>query len=230
MIQVSSTTHDNSIIVLAGANSSLLPIPSDFSKWTHLLVQNEIPISETITFVKRSKAVGVTTLFSPTPMLSIEQSQSFPWDAIDYLLVNEEEAKSLIAQLSPNLASSSLGLSSVLAQVLHTCGAEGITVIVTKGSKGAELAGVRFGVEECLSVGVEGFKVNVVDTTGAGDCFAGFFASALASNMSFRQSFALEDYFPMLHFSVHAASMAVETEGAMASYPSDVEVFGRYAT
>lgn len=228
MIQVSSTTHDNSIVILAGANASRLPIPTNFQAWTHLLVQNEIPLLETISFVTLAKAAGLTTLFNPSPMLSLAQSKEFPWNDIDYLLVNEVEAKALITQLSAKPILSSQSLSIRLAAVMCAIGAKDVTVVVTKGSLGCELAAIRFG-PQCSSVGIEGFKVNVVDTTGAGDCFAGFFAAALASHMTFRSSFALDDYFPILHFSVHAAAMAVEREGAMDSYPTDVQVFGRYA-
>ena len=65
---------------------------------------------------------------------------------------------------------------------------------------------------------VEGKKVKAVDTVGAGDCFCGSLAAALATSMDLRDAVELAN---------GAAALSVQKAGAAPSMPSrrEVEVF-----
>ena len=60
-----------------------------------------------------------------------------------------------------------------------------------------------------------GYDVDVVDTTGAGDCFAGYLAAALAQDMPWPDA---------LNQANRAASISVTRHGAGPSMPSIEEV------
>jgi ribokinase len=61
----------------------------------------------------------------------------------------------------------------------------------------------------------EGYKVNAVDTTGAGDCFIGGFAAALAKSDSVADA---------INFANKAATISVTRRGAASAFPLVAEV------
>jgi sugar/nucleoside kinase (ribokinase family) len=85
---------------------------------------------------------------------------SLPWT--DYTLMNEDEARELTGHTDPEKA----------ARVLRDLGARDI--IIKLGGRGCWVNGVE----------IPGHKVDVVDTTGAGDCFSGGFIAALQRGMT----------------------------------------------
>ena len=104
---------------------------------------------------------------------------------VDVLVVNATEA----AQLRPDLA----------VPVL----------IVTLGAEGARV------VEAGVSTRVAAPQVEVVDTTGAGDCFAAALTFALADG---------RDPVTAAAWACHAASRSVQQLGARTGYPSRTEL------
>jgi sugar/nucleoside kinase (ribokinase family) len=85
---------------------------------------------------------------------------SLPWT--DYTLLNEDEARELTGHTDPENA----------ARVLRDNGAH--DVIIKLGGRGCWVNGVE----------IAGHPVEVVDTTGAGDCFSGGFIGALQRGMN----------------------------------------------
>jgi ribokinase len=83
-------------------------------------------------------------------------------------------------------------------------------VVVTLGSEGALL--LRRGSDE---VRVAAPSVHAVDATGAGDTFCGAFAAALAESMELEQA---------LRFAVTAASLSVQSHGAVPSIPLRAQI------
>jgi sugar/nucleoside kinase (ribokinase family) len=75
----------------------------------------------------------------------------------DYTLVNEDEARMLTGHSDPAAAARSLR------------GAGATNIVVKLGARGCWLNGTE----------IPGFKVSAVDSTGAGDCFAGAFIASL---------------------------------------------------
>lgn len=142
----------NSIIVVPGANSRVVDLTAEeldaISRADVLLCQLEIPV-RTVTAAARHAATGDTVV-----MLNPSPAQALPddlLDAVDVLVVNETEE----GQLGED----------TLARVQH--------VVTTLGADGARYRGPhgdRYRVDAPI--------VEAVDTTGAGDAFAGALASA----------------------------------------------------
>jgi ribokinase len=85
-------------------------------------------------------------------------------------------------------------------------------VVITLGSKGL------FFKNRDMEFWMKAFKVNVVDTTAAGDAFLGALATALTENKSIQEA---------LRFANGAGALATTRLGAQPSLPSrrDLEVF-----
>jgi sugar/nucleoside kinase (ribokinase family) len=103
----------------------------------------------------------------------------------DYTLMNEDEARMLTGQTEPAEA----------ARVLRDLGAT--HVIVKLGPRGCWVDGATF----------PGFKVNTVDTTGAGDCFSGGFVAALRHGLPIGEA---------ARFANAVGALAVQKVGATA--------------
>jgi sugar/nucleoside kinase (ribokinase family) len=89
---------------------------------------------------------------------------------LDLLFMNQDEARMLSGSADPDQAARrmrTLGASDVVVKL----GPEGCAVFTTEGAE-------RF----------PGFEVDVVDTTGAGDCFAGGFLAALSRGASYAEA------------------------------------------
>jgi sugar/nucleoside kinase (ribokinase family) len=85
---------------------------------------------------------------------------------VDVLFTNEDEAAMLARSSEPR----------EIARVLRGSGAH--TIVVKLGARGC----VVFTADD--EIRISGFTVPVVDTTGAGDCFAGGYVAALARGAS----------------------------------------------
>lgn len=186
---------DNSIIVIKGANDkvtpdyiekSLLPI----KEADIVLVQQEIP-EETVAHISDLCALfHVRLLLNPAPARHIAKNII---DQASYITPNEHECKSLFPELT---------VSQALQQYPNK-------LFITEGSKG-----VRYydGKQELL---IPTYKVNAVDTTGAGDTFNAALAVALAEG---------QDISSALKFANRAASLSVTKFGAQGGMPSRQDV------
>ena len=180
---------DNSIIVIKGANDLVTPELID-EAWQQIaacdmvMLQHEIP-AETIAYtLKKCAAAGVKALLNPAPVL--EGAADWAKDAA-FITPNEHEAQALF----PGKTTEEILLQN-----------EG-RLLMTLGSKGVAYA------ENGVINTVPAFKVEAVDTTGAGDAvLAGFlaavdwgksyeealrFASACGSATAFMQGMATRE-------------------------------------
>src|SRR5262249_49434488 len=128
-----------------------------------LLTTLELPTSALAALYREARSLGATivTNATPEPTLGRELAAS-----ADVLVVNETEASELLA-----LGGGDRDWANV-ARSLLTLGPK--AAIVTIGAAGAVVVGK--GVSEHLPAP----KVEVVDSTGAGDAFCGAFAARLA--------------------------------------------------
>jgi ribokinase len=152
----------NSIVLSAGANGKVTPkdVEALNIEAKVLLLQLEIPLETVIHAAKWGKQKGMTVILNPAP------ARELPDELIanvDYILPNETEL-SLLSGVPVTAISS----TEKAAQVLLARGAK--NVIVTLGSKGALL------ISNNQTTQVNAYKVDVVDTTAAGDAFIGGFA------------------------------------------------------
>lgn len=186
---------DNSIVVVEAANREVTPAYVDEAAEVIrdadiVLIQQEIP-EETVVHVSAlCEEFGTPLLLNPAP------ARTLPQEVIDnaaYITPNEHEAEILFQGMSP-------------AQALRQYPNK---LFITEGSKG-----VRYfdGTDEIL---VPTYKVEAVDTTGAGDTFNAAFAVALAEGKALQES---------IRFANRAASLSVTKFGAQGGMPTRDEV------
>lgn len=120
-------------------------------------------------WLSAAKLSGVATVFNPSPLPSLEELRAFAWRLVDYVIVNEEEAQSLVRYLGTGQEAEE-DLATQLATAFSSIGVDTITIVITKGAQGVVLCSKRFG-PGIISQSLDKFKVTVSDTTGAGDCF-----------------------------------------------------------
>jgi len=188
---------DNSIIVVQGANKYVSPdyikkAMDVFDNADMVLIQQEIP-AETVEYVAEiCNEKGIPLLLNPAPSRPVSQAVI---EKATYITPNETEAAVLFAGENAKEA----------MKKYHN------KVFITEGSKG-----VRFhdGQKEVL---VPSYKVEAVDTTGAGDTFNAAFAVALSEGKSIQDS---------IQFANRAASLSVTKFGAQGGMPTRAEVEG----
>ncbi|MGB1077172.1 MAG: ribokinase [Bdellovibrionales bacterium] len=199
---------ENQIIVASGANfdAKAEQVPDEILvDGNYLLLQMELPVSETVSLLARAKEAGVTTILNLAPAIMIPQQAL---SCLDYLVVNSIEA----AQIAKTLGLGS-GLSSVkLAQALAQVGS--LTCIVTGGVEGSVAVTKDGEAWKISTVRVEG--EDLVDTTGAGDCYCGTLTACLHAGKTLQEA---------MRFASAAAALSVKGEGAQDSYPylNDIE-------
>ncbi|CAO3615420.1 unnamed protein product [Cunninghamella blakesleeana] len=230
LIQVSEETGDNCIVLFPGTNATYTgedakKIIDQFQPGDWMIQQNEISNGGDIMRIAAEK--GLSIIFNPAP-LTKGILKEFPFDKINILIVNEHEAEDLYRELinegnndsddggDQKIKLQGLELASVLLQ--HFQHMDGL--VVTLGGDGLVAKFRSNGnIRDFI---VPSVKVNVKDTTAAGDTFVGYF---LATFIKYEK----EDYFIRAQKSLEqanfAASISVQRDGSMVSVPSlkDVE-------
>ena len=146
-------------------------------------------VKETINIAKEAGVQVSLTLSDPAMVENFKASfDALAELGIDLIFCNEDEARLWTA--ASNRGEAMARLKTVCGKVVMTCGKEG--ALVFDGS------------EETMSVGV---ATKAVDTTGAGDIFAGTFLFGLTRGMSFPACADLAN---------RAASLLVSSFGARA--------------
>jgi ribokinase len=201
---------ENMIVVAAGANASLTVDDVRGARWAPgtrvLLTQLEIAPEVADAGLRAAAARGAISCLNATPASRLGMVGAVP----DVLIVNRVEAEQLLdAPRAP--ASGSPRTAAELAEALAR--RRGIaTVVVTDGGAGAA-ASVDGGAGETV-VGLAP-AVRVVDTTGAGDAFAGVFASGLAEGLALPDALAR---------GCAAGALACTSAGAVRSLPQREDV------
>ncbi|MBV8093811.1 MAG: ribokinase [Acetobacteraceae bacterium] len=161
---------------------------------TTLLVQMETEGQETERLILRARSHGARILLNLAPALPLALQAL---QATDLLVINEDEAACLANRLG----------SGVDAGALHA--ALGVTVIRTLGGEGAEAA------DNDGLIRLPASPVEVVDTTGAGDCFVGVLGAALDKGIALAQA---------LRRAGTAAALSCTRRGTQSSLPTAAEI------
>jgi len=204
MILVDSMNGDNSIVIAAGANGQvslkdLRRAEPLFRKAKMLILQFEVPLQVVERAAELARQHGLKVVLNPAPAYPV--SLDFLLKA-DYLILNETEIEILSQHEVPGLESAKVAAQALVREGLPV-------VIVTSGERGALLATSQ------EMVHVPARKVQVVDTTAAGDAFvAGF-------TMGLLDGFPLDD---AVRYAVCAGTLTVTKFGAQTSLPSAEEV------
>ncbi|RUS24633.1 Ribokinase-like protein [Jimgerdemannia flammicorona] len=226
IIQLSTSTHDNAIVLVPGTNHTITPayaraVLEDFGSGDWIVQQNEISSGGDIMRIAAEK--GLSICFNPAPLTPSLHS-TFPLHLVNILILNEGEARSLHSQHTSTTASPKaiaralLDLYPLMRGVVVTLGGEGL-VALFRGPSGAT-----------MDFELPSEKVHVQDTTAAGDCFTGYLLGSLIRDVFPKTAAHTEDeaYFIAVHRALReanvAASLAVERHGAMESIPLASEV------
>jgi len=207
LIQVAG--KDNAITVASGANHRfsrrmLRHAPHRGEVW---VAQFEIPVDETEAILKRAKAARARTVLNLAPYIAHSKRLM---SHVDVAVLNEIElAQATGARLH---ARSALRDVALAARKLLAKGAG--TVVATLGARGAIVVTAE------AATAVPACKAQVVDTTGAGDCFVGALAARLLGGTS-----AVE----AARFAAAAAACSVEKLGAAPAVPTPRDVAARLA-
>ena len=191
---------ENSIVVNSGANQNLnrnhIEKSIDLIKTSEImLLQQEVP-KETVQYAcEVGKKYGLKIIMNPSPWSPFFDVNNFP---SDILILNEVEAEQLSGEKNP-LKSMEMFDEFELESVIIT---QGDGPIIFKNS----------------SERIRQFqppKVQPIDTVGAGDTFAGTFATALSTKKSITDS---------IRYAGIAASISVTKPGAQGAMPTKKEI------
>lgn len=188
----------NAIVVIPGANGTVTRLTEadrvQIRRSSHLLMQLELPLSAVEEAAEVAHTAGVQVMLTPAPARELPDRLL---SHVDWLLPNEHEAVLLTGAGDPEAAA---------AKLLHHVR----NVVVTVGARG------------CLWLSQTGDRAKVpaprvkaVDTTAAGDTFAGALAVALAEGRPAPEA---------LRWACRAAAISVTRLGASPSMPTRREI------
>ena len=191
----------NAIIVVPGANGKVDPAFVDrqaeiIRSAGMVLCQLELPMETVDHTLALCAQFEVPVMLDPAPAAPLNDAI---WNRVSWFTPNETEAAFYLKNESEPEAA---------ARELLDRGLKG--VVLKRGSEGAYVA-----VAGGAAAWVHPFRVDVVDTVAAGDCFNGAFAVALLEG---------KDPFAAARFASAAAAISVTRRGAQASMPTRAEV------
>jgi ribokinase len=198
-------TGQNQIIVANGANDTLAAEDvrqqsALIAKSRALVTQLETPLESVETALSLAREGGIPAILNPAPYSPVP-------DALlalcDWIIPNEIEAAKLSGievrdDQTAARAAAKIRQRSRCPNILVTLGANGVWIDTPHHS-----------------LHVPGFKVDAIDTVGAGDTFIGAWASKLVEGADIREA---------VRFGCAAAAIAVTRRGAQASIPTRAEV------
>ncbi|TFK19918.1 sugar kinase [Coprinopsis marcescibilis] len=249
IIQVSDD-GENSIILFPGANHSEMHEQQTglqgqpwFRDATHVLLQYEIHPRSTLHAL--SEAANMVTIFNPSPMPPVDEIREFPWSRIDWLLVNKHEVEGLVKILATPRVRMAVGVGrSMSTKELVFCLARhrlfsSTNIVCTLGPDGVlafvpefHLPSNEHEAPSFMHVPAAKLVGDFRDTTGAGDCFTGYFVQGLMEfgpGARVGHEITEVDLCRLLRKCNLAAGMSVEKPGTIDSIPVCAAVDSRLA-
>lgn len=197
----------NCITVIPGANglvtsADIMAAECVISAADVLLLQLEIPVDAVVTAIGIARQHNIMTILDPAPA-----PERFPPDLlhVDVICPNESEASLLTGLPVTNLPEALRACKK-----LQSCGAR--IAIITMGSQGCVVC-----TESGIAQHVASLPVTAVDTTAAGDAFAGALGFCLAQGQPVLEA---------LRFASAAGALASTRHGAQPAMPRLDEVTG----
>lgn len=192
----------NTIVVASGANMHLTPkdinrAATAFKDADIVLIQLEIPLETVKAAIEFARWSNARVVLNPAPAQLLDADLL---SQVDYLIPNQTELGLLTGQDRLDAA----------VKVLQGRGV--MNLVVTLGAQGAFVSTAS---DQKL---IPTYQVKVVDTTAAGDAFAGGFAAALYNG---------KDVFEAAMWGNAAGALATTTAGAQPSLP-DRNKFERF--
>ncbi len=189
---------ENAIVVVSGANAAITALDEHSQRRIedarYLVAQLERPIALIGEAFVVARGLGIQTVLTPAPAQPVDHALL---QLVDILVPNAQEACELAGVTDETEAAIALSRTAGL-------------VVMTRGAHGALVAR-----EGAVVAEVPAREVAAVDTTGAGDTFAGVLVARLADGA---------DLDAALHAATVAASISVTRPGATTSMPTWDEI------
>lgn len=213
------TKAENQILVAPGANARLTPadVRRGMPKLRErdvVLCSLEVPLATAEAAIRLGKRQGSFVILNPAPVPTFGLSRKL-LRYCNHVTPNESEFEKIIgAKIGTRIA---VNRVSRLVKILGPnplapdFGIIAPEFIVTRGAQGVDIV-----EKEYFRSFVSAPKVNAIDSTGAGDCFNGSMAAALARNEN--------TGYEHIPFAVAAAAIKVTRRGAQAAMPYRHEI------
>jgi ribokinase len=191
---------ENSIVIVSGANDKLTPeeisnASQEIEKSSYLICQLEIEVELSLAALRLAKKLGVSTILNPAPARNSLPAEIYK--LTDIFCPNESEAELLTGRKIDSISD-----VESMAQEFITAGAK--SVIITLGENGCYVLANGIGRHLLAN------KVDVVDSTGAGDAFVGALAHYLDLG---------NDIFESARMASAVATISVQGKGTQSSFP-----------
>ena len=204
-IRVDKSSQNNIVVIpLANFKITKSQVDDAFAKRPDakvLLTQLEIPWEVNRHALALAKSKGLTVVLDPAPASNPEPTA---WDLINIVTPNESEAHSLTGvEVTDEQSAKKAGhwfLDQGVQNAVITMGGTGVVLVNSKETK-------LFAAP----------KVQAIDTTAAGDAFAGYLGALLAEGSELEKA---------IEVAVKAASISVTKLGASSSLPARDQVDG----
>jgi ribokinase len=189
----------NCILLYHGANFELErpylnEVFSSFEKGDILVLQNEV--NDISYMMEQAAHKGMRIAFNPSPFDA--SLRNLPLDLVSWFILNEIEGCGISGKKIPRDILTSMHASFPNAAIILTLGEDGVLYRDSKQE---------------LAHGI--YRVKVVDTTAAGDTFAGYFIAGIGAG---------KEPVEALRLSSIASALAVSRPGASSSIPARDEV------
>ncbi|MCQ2470881.1 MAG: ribokinase [Clostridia bacterium] len=189
----------NQMILFKGANHEITKEDCDavlenFKKGDLMVLQYETSNVEYM--INKAHEKGIKIALNPSPY--VEEIINLPLNKVDFLILNESEGMSISKKNTVDEAVNELKRICPDSSIIMTLGADGAIYADNK-----------------IYVKVPAFKVNAVDTTGAGDTFTGYFLNDFLTNADPKQA---------LIKASAASAIVVGKYGAAETIPENAEV------
>jgi ribokinase len=204
-IRVAASSQNNIVVIpLANFKITKTQVDDAFEKRPNakvLLTQLEIPWEVNRHAISLAKSQGLTVVLDPAPASNPEPTA---WELINIVTPNESEAHSLTGiEVADEQSAKKAGhwfLDQGVENAIITMGGSGVVLVNKQETR-------MFAAP----------KVQAVDTTAAGDAFAGYLGALLAEGKTLEEA---------IEVAVKAASISVTKLGASSSLPTRDQVDG----
>ena len=189
---------ENCILLCGGSNRCISEdhvrkVIQRFSQGDWMILQNEV--SRLPLIVNLAAERGMHIVLNPSPFDS--SLEGIDYSKVEWLLVNETEAKQISGENEP----------IKVWEKLHEKYPE-MSLLITQGREGSTAFFIHDGETEVRHE--KAIRVNAVDTTAAGDTYTGYFVAGLAEGRTLRDC---------MKRASRAAAIAVTRAGAAESIP-----------
>jgi ribokinase len=209
-IRVDARTGENDIVIVPEANGTLSParvadaLAALAPHAPVVLLQLETPLDVTLATARACADLGLRLVLDPAPASALPEEV---WRGVWLACPNETEAEAITGTEVTDVRSAERAARWFLERGVRQ-------VVVTRGGRGTVVVGPTGTTD------IPAFGVTPVDTTAAGDAFAGALGAAVAAGLAWPVALRRAAAAGALATTKHGASPSLPTAAAVDSYLS----------